>query len=73
MSNKYIDTICQTKKGSKFFSAQDFAQSQIESMYKSTGLNKVITKRNIIIGVVLLASLSTGLTLLNQRKEKNVE
>ena len=76
MANKYITTILnKDKKGSAFFSASDIITMPAKSLYTSSGLDTVITKKNIIKwGSILLVG-SIGLSVLIQTlsRFKNVE
>ena len=67
MSNKYINTILtKEQKGSAFFSAYDLVTAPVKSVYKSSGLDTILTKKNLIKwgGILLVGSI--GLSILHQ-------
>ena len=67
MSNKYINTIIEKEQsGSAFFSTSDLVTAPAKALYTSSGLDTILTKKNIIKWGVVLSLGSIGLSVLYQ-------
>ena len=76
MSNKYINTIIEKEQsGSAFFSTSDLVTAPAKALYTSSGLDTILTKKNLIKWGSILLIGSIGLSVLNQMltRSKNVE